>query len=329
MEVVSIKKGKGKGWAAGSWQSEYRKSLKPRETEEIVNQLINRPLAFVTAKAFQRLNRSPNFVTVFSLLFGVGSGFLFARGEYPYVLYAAVLLEMMIIFDCADGQLARMTGKSSSFGKTLDGLADMCTHMAIFYGVAYACYVHTGSILVFFYGLAAQLSMYLHIILYDHFKNVFISVSYPHYVDKLEPLDQMRGHPGGAEPDTGSGNAKRALQRLYYLFYRLESLIVSIGYVPFARGIDDIFPDPERIDSHTRKIYYREMRVLVKAWSFIGDTTHLTLFIVFGLLNKIELIFPAIVLFANLYMGAVLVYQRVKFRRLGLEKEVFWQERLD
>lgn len=329
MEVVSIKKGKSIRWLLKSWESEYRKSLKPRETEEIVNQLINRPLAFVTAKAFQRMNRNPNFVTAFSLLFGVASGFLFARGEYPYVLYAAVLLEMMIILDCADGQLARMTGKSSPFGKTLDALADICTHMAIFYGVAYACYVHTGSIFVFFHGLAAQLSMYLHIILYDHFKNVFISVSYSHYVDKLESLDQMRGHTGGDEEAPGSGNLKRVIHRLYCMFYRLESSIVSIGYLPFARSIYDIFPDPERIDSHTREIYYREMRVSVKAWSFIGDTTHLTLFIVFGLMDRISLIFPAIVLFTNIYMGAVLVYQRVKFRSLGLEKEVFWQERLD
>jgi hypothetical protein len=122
---------------------------------------------------------------------------------------------------------------------------------------------------------------------------------------------------------------KKALQRLLYIFYRLESFIVSIGYLPFASSITDIFPDPERIDSHTRKIYYREMRVSVKAWSFLGDTTHLSIFIVFGLINRISLIFPAIVLFTNLYMGVVLMYQRVKFRSLGLEKEVFWQRRLD
>ncbi len=329
MGVVSIKNVDSKWRFFENWSSEYKKSLKPKETEEIVNQLINRPLAFFTAKAFQRMNRSPNFVTALSLMFGVASGFLFAYGDYPHVLYAAALLEMMIIFDCADGQLARMTGRSSPFGKTLDGLADLCTHMAIFYGVAYACYARTGSFLVFFHALAAQLSMYLHIILYDHFKNVFISVSYPHYVDKLEPLDQMKGNVGGDEANTDPRSVKKALQRLLYIFYRLESFIVSIGYLPFASSITDIFPDPERIDSHTRKIYYREMRVSVKAWSFLGDTTHLSIFIVFGLINRISLIFPAIVLFTNLYMGAVLIYQRVKFRSLGLEKEVFWQRRLD
>ena len=102
------------------FEREYKLSLKPRETEEVINQMLNRPLAFITAKFFHRLRKSPNFVTLFSLSFGVASGLLFAKGEYYYVLAAAILLELMIIFDCADGQLARMSGMSSPFGKTLD-----------------------------------------------------------------------------------------------------------------------------------------------------------------------------------------------------------------
>jgi len=152
---------------------EYRLSLKPKETEEILNQFFNRPLAYLTAKLFHKLKSSPNFVTMLSMAFGVSSGFLFAQGEYHYVLAAAILLELMIIFDCADGQLARMIRRSSPLGKTLDGLADITTHMAIFYGVAFALYRELGSVYPFFLGLVAQLSMYFHIILYDHFKNVF------------------------------------------------------------------------------------------------------------------------------------------------------------
>jgi len=171
---------------------EYRLSLKPKETEEILNQFFNRPLAYLTAKLFHKLKSSPNFVTMLSMAFGVSSGFLFAQGEYHYVLAAAILLELMIIFDCADGQLARMLRRSSPLGKTLDGLADITTHMAIFYGVAFALYRELGSVYPFFLGLVAQLSMYFHIILYDHFKNVFISVAKQDYVDKLESLEELR-----------------------------------------------------------------------------------------------------------------------------------------
>ena len=308
---------------------EYKASLKPKETEELINQVLNRPLAFLTAKFFHRLNKSPNFVTIFSMAFGVSSGFFFAKGEYPYVLVAAILLELMIIFDCADGQLARMSGQSSSFGKTLDGLADLGTHMSIFYGVAFALYMKTNTIFPFFFALGAQLSMYLHIILYDHFKNVFISMGKTDYVDKLESLEDLRERSLKGKNTPTSGNMKSLISRLYYLYYRLEAFVVSIGYLPSANSFYELFPDPGRIDSYTRELYYREMRVSVKIWSFIGDTIHLTFFIICGILNRIGLIFPIIIIYTNFYMVLALIFQRIKFKKLDLEREILWQERFD
>ncbi|MBA7600497.1 hypothetical protein ES703_07552 [subsurface metagenome] len=310
-------------------EKEYRISIKPGETEEIVNQIFNRPLAFLAAKFFHRLKRSPNFITMFSMAFGVSSGFLFAQGEYPYVLAAVILLELMIIFDCADGQLARMLDKSSTLGKILDGLSDMSTHMSIFYGVAYALYMKTGSIYPFFLGLGAQLTMYLHIFLYDHFKNVFISVARPDYGEKLESLEELKDRSVKEKGQNDSTSIKWLIAKIYYLFYRVESLVVSIGYFPPANNFYNFFPDPERIDSLTREIYYREMRVSMKIWSFLGDTTHLTLFMVFGILDKISLIFPVFIIYTNLYMVFAIFYQRIKFRKLGLEREILWQERFD
>jgi hypothetical protein len=268
-------------------------------------------------------------VTILSMACGVSSGFLFARGEYPYLIAAAVLLELMIIFDCADGQLARMMRQSSQLGKTLDGLADMCTHMAIFYGVAFALYRDIGSIYPFFLGVGAQLSMYFHIILYDHFKNVFISVARHDYMDKLESLEELKEKSLRDRRQRSNAHVHWLVTQLYYLFYRLEAWVVSVGYPAPANNFFDLFPEPERIDSHTKDIYYREMRLSVKLWSFLGDTLHLTLFIVFGAFGKIAWIFPAIVIYMNLYTVFTLLFQRIKFKRLCLEREILWQERFE
>ena len=113
-------------------KNEYQKSLKPPETEELINQLINRPLAFITAKVLQKLKATPNFVTLLSLLCGVSSGFIFSRGRYPDILLAGLLLQFMIVFDCADGQLARITDTSSKFGRIIDTFADLATHTSIY-----------------------------------------------------------------------------------------------------------------------------------------------------------------------------------------------------
>lgn len=305
---------------------EYKATLKPRETEEFINQYLNRPAAFLVAKWFKKLKASPNVVTVFSLLFGVSSGYCFAKGENSFVLAGGILLQLMIIFDCADGQLARITGKSSSFGKTLDGLADILTHFSIFYGVAFALYRESGNILPFFLAVIAQASMYLHIMLYDHFKNVFINVTKQEYTDRVESIEELREKP---HSENQHSKVKLLVSRLYYLFYKLEYIVVSIGYLPITNNFYDLFPDTERIDRATKELFYREMRVSVKIWSLIGDTIHLTIFVVFGILNMISFIFPFLIISTNLLMLFALFYQRVKFKHLGLEREILWQERFD
>jgi len=308
---------------------EYKKSLKPKETEEVINQVLNRPLAFLTAKFFNKLGRSPNFVTFISMFFGVSSGFCFAKGEYPYTLLGGILLELMIIFDCADGQLARMSAKASSFGKTIDALADICTHMSIFYGVAFAQYIKIGHIYPFFFALFAQLSMYLHIMLYDHFKNVFINITKPDYKDKLESLDELKEKYNNAKKNRGMSLYKRIITKIYYLFYKLESYVVTIGYLPLANNFYDILSEPDKIDPYIRDMYYREMKTSVKLWSFIGDSMHLSIFVVAGIFNKISLIFPLIIGFTNLFMIFNLFYQRAKFKKFGLEREMLWQARFE
>jgi phosphatidylglycerophosphate synthase len=298
-------------------REEYRSSLKPSETEELINQVLNRPAAFISAKFFGRLGAGPNLVTMVSMLFGVSSGIFFSRGTQPSVLIGALLLEGMVILDCADGQLARMQRKSSQFGKTIDGLCDIATHFSVFYGTAFALHAGTGSMLPFVLAFLSQLSFYLHIILFDHFKNVFISVANPQYSDKLETLYRLKDDITRGKRSREKNGLKRFTTLLYYLFYQLENWIVSIGYPPGAGNFYEIFPDSEAIDEKTRDEYYREMKGSVKAWTGIGDTIHLTIFIVCGITGCISCIFPVILIGTNLWMVFALLLQRTKFKRLG------------
>ncbi len=293
--------------------------LKPPETEEIINQVLNRPAAFLVVKCFYRLKRSPNFVTLFSLIFGVSSGYFFARGSGNSLIIGGLLLEMMIIFDCADGQLARLTGSSSEFGKTLDGLADMATHFSIFYCTALALFRQSGNSFPFFLAVLAQLSMYLHIMVFDHFKNFFISATKPDYSDRLESVEALKQRVSRSR-DEGEGLIPFVSAKLYYLFYKLEHFVVSIGYPPEAEEISDIFVHPERFDPGMREIYYNRMKSVVKGWSFIGDTMHLSLFILFGFLNRVVFIFPVII-GLNGVMVLLVVIQRCAFRSLVREYE--------
>ncbi|UCB57542.1 MAG: CDP-diacylglycerol--serine O-phosphatidyltransferase [Candidatus Omnitrophota bacterium] len=63
-----------------------------------------------------------NVITAANLLFGAMSIFLSVRGSY---IPAAWIIFFSIIFDIADGKVARMSKEVSEFGKQFDSLADL------------------------------------------------------------------------------------------------------------------------------------------------------------------------------------------------------------
>jgi hypothetical protein len=52
------------------------------------------------------------------------------------------LLCLADIFDCTDGQLARMTGKKSRLGRILDGVAGFAWFIPIYHALVYRFYIH-------------------------------------------------------------------------------------------------------------------------------------------------------------------------------------------
>jgi archaetidylinositol phosphate synthase len=77
----------------------------------------------------------PNHLTTFGLVVGLTAASLFGTGRPEAMNLGAVLFVVSVIFDHADGELARMTGKSSAFGHTYDRVADLIVKLAIFTGM--------------------------------------------------------------------------------------------------------------------------------------------------------------------------------------------------
>jgi phosphatidylglycerophosphate synthase len=77
------------------------------------------------AWVFHRLRATPDVVTILGGLCGVvGAALLATAGERVEVLVAGVVLLLAYSLDCADGQLARATGRTSARGAWLDVAAD-------------------------------------------------------------------------------------------------------------------------------------------------------------------------------------------------------------
>jgi len=106
-------------------RAEFIKSIKDIDTEEKLDLYFYRPLGFLIAKIFSFTPATPTALTLIGMSMGVSSGFFFYQNHSTAnLLIASLLLVGGQIFDSADGQLARMVGKSSQFGLILDGICD-------------------------------------------------------------------------------------------------------------------------------------------------------------------------------------------------------------
>ncbi|MHA1538215.1 MAG: CDP-alcohol phosphatidyltransferase family protein [Alphaproteobacteria bacterium] len=91
-------------------------------------------IAIVIARALARTPVSPNAVTAVVLLLGIGAGFLFASGERWLVHLAPVPFMLAMLGDHVDGNLARLTGKGSTFGHYFDHAAMATAYAGMFVG---------------------------------------------------------------------------------------------------------------------------------------------------------------------------------------------------
>jgi len=120
-------------------------TLKSNDIEEWLDLKIVRPLGYYWTLLFDKLNIHPNTVTVLSMILGAASGFfLVKRADTTegliYNIIGVLLVMWANIYDSADGQLARLTGKKTRLGRILDGAAGDIWFISIYFALAIRLY---------------------------------------------------------------------------------------------------------------------------------------------------------------------------------------------
>ena len=80
---------------------------------------------------------TPNQVTLISFAVGLYSAYQFSLGTFWSTFAGAVLLQLSIIVDCVDGELARYTRQFSQLGAWLDAITDRIKEYLVFFALAY------------------------------------------------------------------------------------------------------------------------------------------------------------------------------------------------
>lgn len=101
---------------------------KSRPRGELVVEAVFRPLAGLVVHVARPLRMSPVVLVLANAAAGLLAAAAIARGE---LLAAALLLQLKTVLDNADGQLARVTGRTTALGRYLDTEADLLVNAAV------------------------------------------------------------------------------------------------------------------------------------------------------------------------------------------------------
>ena len=110
-----------------------KRSGRPPEMDDWLNFHVFHPLAQRLARLLVPTPLTPNMVSVAGGLSIVAAAFLYTRLDWPVsVALGFIAHTMWHVFDGADGDLARMTGRTSPVGEMVDGACDYFGHIFLY-----------------------------------------------------------------------------------------------------------------------------------------------------------------------------------------------------
>jgi phosphatidylglycerophosphate synthase len=113
---------------------------KPRRGIELVCEYAFRPAAHLLARGLRPLRVPPPAVVLAATCVGLGAAVAIGAGHF---VAGALLLQLKTLLDNADGQLARLSGRITAFGRYLDSESDLLVDAAVFAALG----LHVGPVL--------------------------------------------------------------------------------------------------------------------------------------------------------------------------------------
>jgi phosphatidylglycerophosphate synthase len=266
------------------------------QEEDRFDRYFNRPLAAPLARRFAAAGLHPNTVSVIGLGVGVIAGWFWQFRTLEPALVGAGLLIVATVLDNTDGMVARLTGKTSEFGKVLDGVCDNFVFGSIY---LFSCVAMWSQESPFGqpYGALSLILVLLGAISHSHQSAMtdFYKMEWKFW---LLGSDSARYRERTAllqEADT-----KRGLHRIFLKLLaghaRSQARLAPTRLALLAEW------EPRRGDPGFERRYAARNGGPMRGWFLLGPNWHLFLVMVFLLLGRMDLYFLAMMTVWNLIL---------------------------
>lgn len=116
---------------------DFTASFKEWDVEALIDRWFYRPIAELVARGLASTSIRPNQISFASALAGIAAALCYWQFTYPFIVAGGLWLSLSVVFDAADGQLARRTGRSSETGKLFDNFMDPIKAVSTMFGITF------------------------------------------------------------------------------------------------------------------------------------------------------------------------------------------------
>ena len=281
-----------------------------QEIIEPVNRYFHNPIAASIVQALKDTWVTPNQVTYVSVFVGLVSAYTFSLGTLQAFFFAGILLEVVLILDCVDGQLARAKKCSSDWGRLLDGIAGYIIYLAVLAGIMIGLDKEHMTLALF------GLITILRAIAYDYCKLTMITTI-------------QKGFDGNFQEilDTYSkiSDNDAILLKVYFYYLQLQRLLFRGCFTSLGEFVESgkEHYKGDIMSSSERKDYQQKAIPLMIAWSWNGVDLPLFLLVLMSLFGVMErCLFPLVCFLAIQFVFTIIYHQTQTQRLLNIGKVV-------
>lgn len=260
------------------WFTEYKQSLKMAEVEEAIDLFFYRPLAFLLVKSIYRTKITPDQLTLGAIVLGLTGGFFYAFGLQQTSIVGAIFYILFIIFDCSDGQLARLKKNGTKIGRLLDGIADYIVVAAIYVGLAIG-YTEKGeqpgAILILL--AISGVSITIQSLLVDYYRTRFLDIVLKRTNTFKDGINEYRTEYIKIKNQKGKWLEKNVIL-IYLIYSKIQRRLIG-------RKKRESTVTASPLD------YYNKNRAMIRLWLVMGPSAIRTWLIVCSFVGRFDIYF--------------------------------------